>query len=254
MIKYILITILFFTSLYSKNNSTYGLGTSFISAPLYIGSKKTNSYILPFPYIEFKSKYFNVDRNKIYNNLYNSEKVKVEISLRGVLPVESKDSAREGMPNLDPILEFGPKYSYSLYKNNDSRVSLELPLRATFTVGDELFEYKGYTSNINIKYKNKVFNNYKISYTFGLSYNSEKINNYYYEVKPQYTNKNRIEYKTSSGYGGFHNSFAFTKKTKSLWYGAFIKHYYLDGVVFEKSPLYEKNNALFYGFAISYLF
>lgn len=242
------------TSCFASSNLTLGMGASFVSAPLYIGSKKTNSYIVPFPYIEFKSKYFNIDRNKIYNDIYNSKNVKVELSIRGMLPVDSENSARDGMPDLDAILEFGPKYTYILYNKNDAKINLELPLRGAFSVGDELFEYKGYTASMDIKYKNKIFDDYNISYTFGLAYNSKKFNNYYYEVKSQYVTANRNEYHPSSGYAGFHNSFALTKKTKHLWYGGFIKHYYLDGVVFEKSPLYEKDSALFYGFAMSYLF
>ena len=102
-----LFSCIFILSLSLKSNDEYifGMGASFVSYPSYIGSKKQNNLLIPFPYIKYSNKYINIDRDKIYNEFYNSEKTKVEISLRGMLPSKSDDTAREGMPNLDGVLD-----------------------------------------------------------------------------------------------------------------------------------------------------
>lgn len=241
-------------SLKAEEKSVYGLGISVLSAPAYIGSNKQNLYVVPFPYIEYRGKYFNIDKDKIYNELYNTEKTKVEISLRGMLPVDSRNTAREGMPDLDAIIEIGPKIIYNLFSKDDMKIDLELPIRANFSIGDSLFDYQGYFSSFDLKYENSIFDNYKISFISGLGYSNKKINNYYYEVESKYVNENRREYHSSSGYSDFHNSLSITKKDKSFWYGGFIKHYYIDGAVYKESPLVETDNALFLGIASSYLF
>ena len=238
----------------AEEKSVYGLGISALSAPSYIGSNKQNLFIVPFPYIEYRGKYFSVDKDKIYNEFYNTEKIKIEISLRGMLPVDSKNTARDGMPDLDAIVEIGPKIIYNLFSKDDMKIDFELPIRANFSLGDNLFDYQGYFSSFDLKYENSIFGNYKINFISGLGYSNKKINNYYYEVESKYINENRTEYEASSGYSDFHNSFSITKKDESFWYGGFIKHYYIDGAVYEDSPLVETHNALFSGVAFSYLF
>lgn len=241
-------------SLKAEDNFVFGLGGSFLSTPAYIGSKKQNYLVLPFPYIEYTGKYFSIDRDKIYNELYNNEKTQIEISLRGMLPVKSENTAREGMPDLDAIVEIGPKITYNLFSKNDMKINLELPLRAAFSLGDNFFDYEGYYSSFDLSYKNIIFDEYNLSFTSGVSYSDKKINNYYYEVSNQYSNNKREEYHSKGGYSGFHNGISLTKKDDEFWYGGFLKHYYIDKAVFENSSLVETKNSIMYGLALSYLF
>lgn len=238
----------------AKDNLVFGLGMSVLSTPSYIGSEKQNLTILPFPYIEYSGKYLSIDRDKIYNEFYNTEKIQLELSLRGMLPSKSEDTARVGMPDLDAMVELGPKLTYNIFAKNDSKINLEIPLRAAFSLGDNLFEYQGYFSSLDLNYQNYVFNNFKINFVMGFGFSDQKINNYYYEVNSNYVNTNRNEYHSKSGYSDFHNSFSITKKVDSFWYGVFIKHYYLDGAIYEDSPLVETKNSTFGGLAFSYIF
>jgi len=255
MLKRILIVSVLIVSVYAKENLTYGLGVGFVSTPAYIGSDKQNNRILPFPYIDYKGKYFNINRDKIYNEFYDKDKLKIEISLRGMLPSESKGTAREGMPDLDTIVEFGPMLTYNLKEENNSSLSLLLPLRVAFALGgDDFLEYQGLLSSFDLQYKNKIFNDYNFIFTSGIGFNDKRINDYYYEVKSKYATSNRSVYSSSSGYSGFHTSIALTKKDENFWYGGFIKHYYLEGSTFDDASLVETKNSLFYGFGFSYLF
>lgn len=257
MLKKIILTIstfLFIISANAKDNFVYGLGMSVLSTPSYIGSEKQNLTILPFPYIEYTGKYLSIDRDRIYNEFYNTEKMKLELSVRGMLPAKSEDTARDGMPDLDALVEIGPKLSYNIFTKNNSKINFEIPIRAAFSLGNELFEYQGYFSSLDLKYENYIFEYFKINFVTGLGFSDKRINNYYYEVDSKYVNINRDEYHSKSGYSDFHNTFSITRKESSFWYGAFIKHYYLDGAVYEDSPLVETKNSTFSGLAFSYLF
>lgn len=250
----ILLTFFFSSFANAKDNLVYGLGLSVLSTPSYIGSEKQNLVVLPFPYIEYTGKYLSIDRDRIYNEFYNTEKVQIELSLRGMLPAKSKDTAREGMPDLDAMLEIGPKLTYNIFSKHDSKINLEIPIRAALSLGDDFLEYQGYFSSLDLMYENYIFDNYKINFVVGVGFSDQRINNYYYEVDSKYVNNNRNEYHSKSGYSDFHNTFSVTKKEKSFWYGAFIKHYYLDSVVYEDSPLVETKSSIFTGLAFSYLF
>lgn len=254
MYKKLLFIILFTSSLLNaKDNFVYGIGSTIISIPSYIGSSKQNNFLLPFPYIQYKSKYINIDRDKIYNEFYRKDKIQLQFSLSGMLPVESKDTARDGMKDLDAIIEIGPKFIYNILSKNKMKINLEIPIRAAISFGDS-FNYEGYLASMDVKLEKQIFNNYTFKLLSGLGYSDKNLNNYYYEVNSAYVNLNRKEYHSSGGYSGFHNSIAITKKNDKFWYGAFVKHYYLNNTAFQKSPLVEKHNSIFYGLAFSYLF
>ena len=236
-----------------NEKSEFGVGAGYVSSPLYIGSSVKKSYVAPFPYIDYRGKYLNINREKIYNNFYDNNNLKIEISASGMLPANSSsNSAREGMPDLDLALDIGPNFIYNIYKDKNSDFTLEMPVRAMFTFGSHI-DYNGYLVNMNLHYK-KYFNGYKFEYTTGLVWGDRDYHNYYYEVQSQYKTAIREEYHPSSGYGGWQNSLSMTKRSGDFWYGFFIKHYSLSSVVYKDSPLVEQNSALFYGIATSYIF
>lgn len=236
-----------------SSESRYGVGISFLSSPLYIGSSVQNSYVSPIPYIDYQGEYFKINRDKIYNEFYDTDSFKIELSMRAMLPsIDGDKGARVDMPDLDFAIDIGPNFIYHIYNYDQTTFSLEVPIRAMFSSDSDL-RYQGYLSNINLHYKT-FFSGYKFEYTTGLVWGDKNYHNYYYEIDKQYATTQREEYHANSGYGGWQNSLSFTKTQDNFWYGMFIKHYSLNGVVYEDSPLVEQNNALFYGTAISYIF
>jgi outer membrane scaffolding protein for murein synthesis (MipA/OmpV family) len=236
-----------------ENETEFGLGAGFISAPLYIGSKTRQNYTVPFPYIDYKGEYLNINRDKIYNDYYNSNNLKVELSLSGMLPVNSdKASKRDGMPDLGLSIDIGPKLIYNLYKTKYHSLDMELPIRANFAIESDIKSI-GFTMNSSLHYQYKIYD-YTFNYYTGINYGSDEYHSYYYGVESKYATANRQSYNAKAGYSGFHNSFSFTKKTDNWWMGVFLKHYNLNNTVFEDSPLVETNEAIFYGAAISYIF
>ena len=93
-----------------------GVGIGALNAPHYRGSKTRVNFTLPIPYAIYRGDILKVDRDEgISGKIFKSERVNLDISLAGSLPVpETDESARAGMPSLDLLFEIGPELKYKL--------------------------------------------------------------------------------------------------------------------------------------------
>jgi hypothetical protein len=108
-----------------------GAGVAAISFPDYRGAAHRRSYLLPVPVFVYRGSVFQVDREKVRGLLIKSERVELDVSINGTVPIRSDgNTAREGMPDLDPTLEIGPSLTVSLAATERTKLTLRLPLRA----------------------------------------------------------------------------------------------------------------------------
>jgi outer membrane scaffolding protein for murein synthesis (MipA/OmpV family) len=256
MLKKLFISIFILCTYAQTKELKLGAGLSFISIPEYIGSSLQEQYILPYPYIYYESEYFTIEKNKLFNHLYNSPNFVIDLSFSGTLPVKSDSrSLRYNMEQLDPTLEVGPNFIYKLFNFNDeSYLSIELPIHSVFSVSFSDQSNEGFITNPNL-YLEYYFNKKtKLELSTGPTFATKEYYNYFYEVKAKDVTSRRVEYHPSSGYGGWKNTIGLSVGKNNIWYGAFIRHYNLTNVKFTDSPLVNKNSSLFYGAAISYVF
>jgi outer membrane protein len=232
-----------------------GSGVSFISIPEYIGSSNQKSFLLPYPYIYYKNKNTTIEKNKIFKHLYKKNNVKIDISISGTIPVESRiNSLRYGMNNLDPTIEVGPNFIFGVLKNNSSFVNIEFPLRTIWSVNLSNINSLGYNFSPNIYIKYFLNTYFELNIRSGFTFASKKYNNYFYEVKDKYMTQNRDKYQSYSGYTGYKNTFSLLYRNKNILVSSFARYYDLKEVVFKNSPLVSSSYSLFYGMAISYIF
>ncbi len=239
------------------NQLKLGAGFSFISVPEYIGSSRQKQYIFPYPYIYYDSENLTIEKNMIFNHLYQSKDFDIDLSFSGTLPVKSdSNSLRYNMEQLDPTLEIGPNFIYKLFHftDNQSYISMELPIRSVWSVDFPNMHQKGYITNPNL-YLNYYFDNYiQLELSTGPTFATKKYHNYFYEVTLKDVTVNRTEYHSKDGYGGWKNTIGLTYSQDNIWYGAFVRYYNLNNAEFIDSPLVNQNDALFYGMAVSYIF
>ena len=92
-----------------------GIGMSAVHVPHYIGSSEAEQYYLPFPYLRYRGDKISIDRNLIQGNMWRSGNWSLEVSLGGAVKVDSdKSQLRQGMDDLDFIIEAGPALHLSL--------------------------------------------------------------------------------------------------------------------------------------------
>jgi len=238
----------------------FGLGAGVLNAPHYRGSKTVEPLYIPVPYLIYRGDRLRVDRDGIRSKLFVSDRIKLDLSLGGNIPVpKSDESARAGMPRLDPLVEIGPALSITLWenKNRNSVVSFKTPVRAVFSVGDPIVAHQGWVISpyINFKVKMRESNAlWRYGISVGPIFADAKYHNYFYEIKPAFETSIRSEYRADKGYNGSRITLTAAKNTESYFIGAFARYDNLSGASFEDSPLVETNNYWIMGIAFAWIF
>jgi outer membrane scaffolding protein for murein synthesis (MipA/OmpV family) len=237
-----------------------GLGVGQIHAPFYRGANQSKDYYIPIPFIRFRGRIFAADEDGIRGKLFDSDRLKLDMSIAGSVPVpKDTEGARKDMPRLDPIGEIGPSLKYNVWNNPDKRhsVSLELPVRAVFSVGDPVMEYQGLSISPFINWLNQYRHNgvlWRFNLSMGPLWADQKFHDYFYQVGPQYTTATRSTYDASGGYSGSRLTFSISRNSENLFFGFFARFDDLSGASFENSPLVETSHYFVTGFAAVWIF
>lgn len=240
----------------------FGLGAGVLNAPHYRGSKTVEVIYLPVPYLIYRGDFLKVDREGIRGELFESERLRLDISLAGNIPVPKTDnSARAGMPALDPVGEIGPELEIKLWdtatKNSDKSIELKIPFRPVFSVGNPLVEYQGWSLSPYINFelnmrKSHILMRYNLS--IGPIFADRKYHNYFYQVDAKYQTAERDQYTADAGYSGSRITLTASRNSKKYFLGAFARYDNLSGAVFEDSPLVETRDYFIAGVAFAWIF
>jgi len=233
-------------------------GLTSLRVPHYRGSASYNDIILPFPIVIYRGKRLKIDDGEVQGLLFTSETVKLDISLAGSLPASpDDDSAREGMPQLDPTFEAGPSLTALLWQSKDqkTRLSLELPVRAVFSIDTGNLDLNDhgwkFAPLVSIKHK---FTSWQGELALGTSYASQKYHDYFYSVVDQYTTPTRPAYQASKGNSGRHMTLSMKKHFGKLSIIGFTRYDWLSNAIFIDSPLIERSNNISLGFIVMWQF
>jgi len=237
----------------------FGLGAGALNAPHYRGSKTREDIFLPVPYIIYRGDFLKIDREGIRSELMKNDRLRLDISLAGNIPVpKSSDSARVNMPGLDPLGEIGPELEIKFWETeaNENNLSLKLPYRLVFSVGDPIIEYQGWSFSPYLNYQinwRRTTSLHRVNISIGPIYASNRYHDYFYSVAPKYVTPDRSEYDAESGYSGSRITVTFSRNTRKYFFGAFARYDDLDGAVFEDSPLVETNSYFIFGVAFAWV-
>lgn len=214
-----------------------GVGLVALDMPHYLGANQSSSYVLPLPYFIYRGEYIRADRGGLRGFIYDSEKLDLRLSMSGALPVNSEDNdARQGMDDLDLMLEVGPTLRYKIYKKNGHIFRADWPLRAAFTVGSNFFHHQGWTSNPRLHYEKRV-KAWTVSSNLGLVFSDSHYHGYIYNVGAADVTANRAFYQANSGYTGARFSLGAKRRMGDFFWGASLHYYDLNGAVNVDSPL-----------------
>ena len=255
----LLLTMLFCTSSEAQDfRWEAGVGLVGMQLPLYPGSSQDAGYLIPFPYLRLESKYLDIDQG-IESRIFRSNKVRVSLSGGLGVPVNSAEStAREGMPDLDLVLQVGPSLDVILDTRNDGarELRLELPVRLAVATDFSSTRNTGWLFEPRLVYesKRKQKRGWAYELTGGLRFATDKYHGFYYNVDPQYATATRPAYGASGGYSGLFTDLIGSWRRKSLIYFAWVRYQYLGGVQYEDSPLFEDENYWFLGIGLNWIY
>ena len=235
-----------------------GLGAGVLRAPDYRGSANHTTYVAPIPYLIYRGRHVQVDREGVHGDLLKTERTKTSWSLAAGVPAKSRaDGARAGMPDLDPTVEIGPSLEIFLHRDaaGDREWSLRLPLRAV--IATDLRHSQGvgwvFAPHLHLNAR-RLGGGWEGSLGVGPLYASEAYHDYYYEVAPAYATATRPQYDAQDGYSGSRVTLTLTRRFDGYWIGAFARYDTLAGAAFADSPLVQKKESFMIGVGVAWVF
>ena len=76
----------------------------------------------------------------------------------------------------------------------------------------------------------------------GPLYAQRRYNEYFYGVAPAFATATRPAFEASGGYAGSQLLFAASRRFPNYWIGAYVRHDWLAGAVFDGSPLVQQHS------------
>lgn len=227
-----------------------GVTANATSIPLYRGSEEYKLYALPLPYFIYRGRFLQSDRDGIRGILYSSDYIETTFSGWGNPPVDENGTSREGMGDLDALVEFGPALKWHIFKRQpDRRFYLQAAGRVIFSIGvpDDLrTHHRGYRLVAGLNY----FNNTLLgnpAWAWGakteIDFTCSQYNDYVYGVPEPYANDQRPAYNASGGYAGIMGAVYFIRRfTDTVSLAVYTRFDNIAGAVYESSPLVETQN------------
>jgi outer membrane scaffolding protein for murein synthesis (MipA/OmpV family) len=232
----------------------FGLGIFTLQMPHYLGANQRYHYTAPLPAMIYRGDILKSDRQGIRSEFFQSRHWVLSISLGGSLPVNSEDNkAREGMDDLDPLLEIGPRIQYYFNDNPAAnwQLYIDLPVRAAFRFDDLKIRQQGYTSNPALT-SDLYLGDFRWSIAGGPQFSDRAYHDYIYSIDEQDVLIDRPFYQSKSGYTGMRISTGVSYRYQRWQYSAFLRYYNLHNSANEDSPLMLEKNYLSAGISVLY--
>jgi len=236
-----------------------GVGGAFLQMPDYRGSNESRLYLLPYPYLVYRGDILKVDEHRISGQIFKTDRVLLDFSGYGAVPVESDDNAaREDMPDLDPTFELGPALRIKLWKNEDtkSKMDVSLPVRAFFSTDFSSVHHQGWVFSPRIDFtKDDLIagTGLNLGISAGPMFADSSYHDYYYTVEHKYAKAWRPEYSAGGGYSGSTVTVGLSKQYKQFVFNAFVSADFLQGADFENSPMVKRETTIMSGFNVSWI-
>jgi outer membrane protein len=237
-----------------------GVGLAVLQMPDYRGSNEYRGYLLPYPYLIYRGDILRVERERISGRIFETDRFLLDISLNGSVPVDSSDNPeRRGMPDLDPTFEIGPSLNITLFENRQENLTLKLslPVRAFFSTDFSSVRREGWVFHPRLNFEKGDMipdTGLNLGLSVGPMFADQGYHDYYYAVDPSFETSSRPRYAAGGGYSGSTATVGISKALNPFMLSAFVILDYLDGAVFEDSPLVKTRYAWMCGFTVSWIF
>lgn len=223
----------------------------------YRGSTQSQTQALPFPFLVYRGERIQADKDGIRGRFIRGTNWELNASAEAALNGGSgENEKRQGMPELSSAVEFGPSLNINLTGSGmGSGWVFRLPMRAVFAVNTSRIEHIGYNVNPKFTYRKEAFwQGWNGKVDLGLLWASQDYHDYYYTVTDRYMLDTRPQYYSEGGYSGTYLKLSLKKRVRQFWYGWNLRYDYLQGAVFDNSPLVETDHYLSTTFAIGWFF
>jgi outer membrane scaffolding protein for murein synthesis (MipA/OmpV family) len=236
-----------------------GIGAVGLYAPDYRGADQMRARGFPVPYLIYRGDWLRADREGLRAEFLKDEDVQFNFSAGLGLPVESdSNEARQGMPEIDWVVELGPAMNINLSRWDDGRAELDLrlPVRAALAL-DSGVEYVGavFAPNLRATFRNIDWaGGAQLRVSTGPLFATGDYHRFYYGVEPQFATATRPAYRPEAGYSGWDLSTSIVRFIGNWRLFGFAGADFIYGAAFEDSPLIRKRSNWSVGGGFAYVF
>jgi MipA family protein len=237
-----------------------GVGLGLLQMPDYRGSDENRLYLLPYPYVIYRGDILKVEEQSVSGQIFKTDRILLDFSGYGAVPVRSSDNtARAGMPDLDATFELGPALKIILWnsKPDKYKLDLSLPVRALFSTNFHSVSREGWVFSPRINFmKDDLIpgTGLNLGISAGPMFADSGYNAYFYTVEPAYATAERPAYSAGGGYSGSTLTVGLGKEYKQFIFNVFLSTDFLQGAVFEDSPLVKRETSFMSGVSVSWIF
>ena len=229
-----------------------GAGTS---TPAYPASDQRSERALALPFLIYRGEVLRADQSGIGARLLHTDAIEFDVGFALSLPARSDDvPARSGMPDLGPLVEFGPRVKVTLARPAPgSFVRLEVPLRAVFEANGGL-RREGWAFEPKLVYETgDALGRWNLNANLGVVLADAKFSNYFYEIKQPFATIDRPSYRAKSGLMSTRAGVSGWHKLGPDWrlFG-FIRYDNYAGSANRASPLFEQNSGVSIGIGFAW--
>lgn len=224
-----------------------GLVGGAISTPAYPGAAERSTRALALPFVIYRGKVLRADGASVSARLFDSERVEFDVGFAASLPARSADVAvREGMPDLNSLVEFGPRVKVLLAEpSSASRIKLELPLRMPVEVASGLRRH-GAVFEPRLTFETgDGSGKWQAGASLGVMWGNARANAYFYDVAPRYATATRAAYQADGGMMMTRLGMGLSRRVSADWrvFG-FARYDDMRHSANRESPLFVKNSGL----------
>lgn len=224
--------------------------------PHYRGADEYRTYVLPLPYAVYRGRILQADREGIRGLFYRGPRIETDLSLNGNPPVDESDRAREGMPELEPLIEMGPAVKIHLLNGpRYERLYVETAARAVVSIdrGDLGSRYEGKRATLGLVFAEARFRPWMMGTRVGVDFADAGYNGYFYDVSEVEALPDRPPYQSRGGYGGCSlSAFLARELTRRVSVSLYGRWDNIAGAVYEDSPLVKRKDNVIAGLAVSW--
>lgn len=171
-----------------------------LSQQAYPGSSQQIDRALVLPFLIYRGEFFRADQSTVGLRAVKTDTMELDVGFSGAFGSSSNDIlARQGMPDLGTLVEFGPRIKWNLgAAPGNGRLRAVLALRGVFDVSDR-FRDKGLALEPELVFEQRAANGWRYSTTAGLVFGDQRLADTFYGVAPVYATASRAAYTARSG-------------------------------------------------------
>lgn len=229
----------------------FGLG---LTQQAYPGSDQQIQRGLAVPYFIYRGQFLRADRGSAGLRAIKTDTLEVDVGFAGAFGSSSQDiRARQGMPDLGTLVEFGPRVKWQLGTDGTGgRWRLELPVRGVFDLSDGAARRgTAFEPELNVQWRPQG----RASYSLSLSavVGDQRLAQTFYGVSASQATSGRAAYTAQSGLMGWRAAGTYSRALGPDWrVFTYLRADSVAGAANEASPLVRKTTGLTAGIGLSY--